>query len=64
MGLAVLGCLHLVVSVGLAQQQRQPAVVLAVASENVEGIKLRLLVALARGQRREVGDAVAISTKF
>lgn len=44
--------------VGLAQRQRQAAVILAIAGEHVEGTELRLLAALARAECGEVGDAV------
>ena len=38
--------------------QRQAAQVLAVEHENIEGVELHLLLALARMQRIEIGDAV------
>jgi hypothetical protein len=47
--------------IGLAQRQRQPAQIVAVGGQAVEGIELHLAIALAAVQGVEVGDAVASS---
>ena len=44
--------------VGLAQVQRQPAQIVAVVRQAVEGVELHLVVVLAGMQGVEVGDAV------
>jgi len=43
---------------GLAHRQGQGAQVIAVECQNVECIKLHLVIVLARVQRVEIGDAV------
>jgi hypothetical protein len=44
--------------IGLAHRERQVPQILTIEREAIEGVKLHLLVVLARVQRVEIGDAV------
>ena len=44
--------------VGLAHRERKGAHIVTVTGQHVEGVKLPLVIMLARVQRVEVGDAV------